>query len=524
MSLAEQHEWFKRATSRRALLRGGALGAGAALAGPALLASSASAATQSGRKATPALITKGDWAPGSYLPPFGKHIAFGSDPASQMSVAWQTAGPVNSPFIRIGQSPLDLSGRIAAEVRNLATPASVWNSATASPVDSVTPSLSAATIEQYYVHAQLTGLRAGTTYYYSLGHQGWDHGEVAGHFTTAPHGRVPFTFTAFGDQGVSYDAVGNTNLIRAQHPAFHLHAGDVSYAEDGGDGLITDAYDPRVWDSWFTEIENAAAVIPWNVVVGNHEMEPWYSPDGYGGQFARFDFPGGASQAYYAFTYGNVGVVALDANDVSNEIPANYGYSGGAQVSWLNSTLAKLRASKDIDFIVVYFHHCAYCTCSVHGIDGGVDQFFVPAFDTYSVDLVINGHNHIYERTDPIRGGSAVGAVPIGGTWKSKNGTTYVTAGGAGKSLYSFSAKDSYAGNPDTSGDAVTTYVNLYDPTTKTTSTSPTETVTWSRVRYTGYCLLVIDSEPGLFGGTSKLKVRGLDEQGGLLDALELVR
>jgi hypothetical protein len=70
----------------------------------------------------------------------------------------------------------------------------------------------------------------------------------------------------------------------------------------------------------------------------------------------------------------------------------------------------------------------------------------------------------------------------------------------------------------------VTTYVNEYDPTTGVTSTSPTETVTWSRVRYTGYCLLVIDSEPGLFGGTSKLKIRGLDEQGGLLDALELVR
>src|ERR1700735_166773 len=96
MSLAEQHEWFRRATSRRALLRGGALGAGAALAGPALLAgtaSAASAATTAARKATPALLPKGDWAPGSYLPPFGKHIAFGADPSSQISVAWQTAGP-----------------------------------------------------------------------------------------------------------------------------------------------------------------------------------------------------------------------------------------------------------------------------------------------------------------------------------------------------------------------------------------------------------------------------------------------
>jgi hypothetical protein len=536
MSLAEQHEWFRRATSRRALLRGGALGAGAALAGPALLAGRASAATASAataaadtaaaRKSTPALITKGDWAPGSYLPPFGKHIAFGADPTSQMSVAWQTAGAPASPFIRIGQSPFDLGHRVSAEVRNLSTPFSVWDSSTAGPVDSIPPSVVAAQspIEQYYVHAQLSGLRPDTTYYYSLGHRGWDHGAVSGHFRTAPRGRFPFTFTAFGDQGVTYDAVGNTNLIRAQNPAFHLHAGDISYAESGGSGLVTDSYDPRVWDSWFTEIENAAATIPWNAVVGNHEMEPWYSPDGYGGQFARFDFPGGATQSYYSFTYGNVGVVALDANDVSYELPANLGYSGGAQVSWLHSTLAALQANPEIDFIVVYFHHCAYCTCSTHGCDGGVEQYFVPAFDSYKVDLVINGHNHIYERTDPIRGGAAVGATPIGSSWNSANGTTYITAGGAGKSLYSFSASDSYEGNIDSSTAPIATYINEYDPTTKVTSTT-NENVTWSRVRYTGYCLLVIDSEPAQWhGGKSRLSIRGLDEQGGLLDSIELFR
>jgi hypothetical protein len=539
MSLAEQHEWFRRATSRRALLRGGALGAGAALAGPALLAgtaSAASAATTAARKATPALLTKGDWAPGSYLPPFGKHIAFGADPSSQISVAWQTAGPPVSPFIRIGHSPFDLGHRVSAEVRNLSTPFSVWDSSTASPIDSIPPSVVAAKspIEQYYVHAQLSGLRPGTTYYYSLGHQGWDHGEVSGHFTTAPRGRVPFTFTAFGDMGVSYDAVGNTNLIRAQNPAFHLHAGDISYAEDGGDGLITDAYDPRVWDSWFTQVENAAATIPWNAVVGNHEMEPWYSPDGYGGQFARFDFPGGPTQTYYSFTYGNVGFIALDANDVSYEIPANLGYSGGGQASWLGNTLKAWRApGSHVDFIVVYFHHCAYCTCSVHGSDGGVDKTFVPYFDQYTVDLVINGHNHIYERTDPIIGGAPTQTANIGAVLNNnKNagpvaGTTYITAGGAGKSLYDFDGNsvdtvavpDSYYGNVNTDN-AVPTYIN-----STPTGGIDNVTVDWSRVRYTGYSLLVVDSEPGWRPGvTSTLKVRSISEAGTTLDYLEIQR
>ncbi|HWG24296.1 hypothetical protein [Actinospica sp.] len=37
LSLAEQHEWFRKATSRRSLLRGGLVGAGALAAGPALV-------------------------------------------------------------------------------------------------------------------------------------------------------------------------------------------------------------------------------------------------------------------------------------------------------------------------------------------------------------------------------------------------------------------------------------------------------------------------------------------------------
>jgi hypothetical protein len=528
LSLAEQHEWFRRATSRRALLRGGAIGAGAALAGPALLAGTADASTSrsAAKKATPALVTKGDRAGGSHLAPFGRHIAYGADPGTQMSVGWQVAGPVAHPFIRVGHSPFDLSGPIPAELRNLNSPWAIWE---ASASDSIAPSLNGLPVEQYYVHATLSGLRPGRTYYYSVGHEGWDSGDVSGHFTTAPRGRVPFTFTAFGDQGVTYDAIGNTNLIRAQNPAFHLHAGDVSYAESGGSGLLTDAYDPRIWDQFFSEIEPAAGHIPWQAVVGNHEMEAWYSPDGYGGQFARFDFPGenssGAAPTYYSFTYGNVGVIALDANDVSYELPANFGYSGGAQVSWLTSTLASLRANKEIDFIVVYFHHCAYCTCTTHGCDGGVEKYFVPAFDTYEVDLVINGHNHIYERTDPLRGGAVIGSgAPIGSTVHPKtDGTTYITAGGAGKSLYAFSTSDSYEGNIDTSTAPVATYINEYDPSTKVTSTT-NENVTWSRVRYTGYCLLVIESDPKSWSHGGTLRVRGLDEAGQELDRIDLVR
>jgi Purple acid Phosphatase, N-terminal domain/Calcineurin-like phosphoesterase len=539
MSAAEQHDWLRSATSRRSLLRAGAIGAGAALAGPALLAGTADASTRrASAKKTPHLLTRADGPRGSAIAPFGRHIAYGADPTSQMAVAWQVAASINNPFIRIGHSPLDLSHRIPAEVRTVTTPASVWNTSTASPDDSIPPSLASAAIDQYYLHATLSGLRPGQTYYYSVGHDGWDFsGNVAtlGSFTTAPDRREPFRFTAFGDMGWTYDSVGTVTQVRTQNPAFHLHAGDISYAENGGSGLLTDQYDPRVWDNWFNLVEPAAGSLPWQIAIGNHEMEVWYSPDTYGAQYSRWDFPGEATSStppvYYSFTYGNVGFVSLDANDVSYEIPANLGYSGGAQVTWLGTTLAALRANPQINFIVVYFHHCAYCTCSTHGSDGGVDKYFTPLFDQYTVDLVINGHNHIYERTDPIIGGSSTQQAPIGtvlnNSGSSPAGTTYITAGAAGKSLYSFDGNsatpgiipDSYLGNINNDS-AVPTYINS-DPTTGAVTN---DTVNWSRVRYTGYCLLVVDSEPGWGGGNSKLKITGLSENGTELDYLEIVR
>jgi purple acid phosphatase-like protein/calcineurin-like phosphoesterase family protein len=512
LSAAEQHEWFRRATSRRSLLRGGLVGVGAVAAGPTLLGGAASAAPARAVRGA-SLLKTAERPSGTVVAPFGRHIAYGDNPTNEMSVSWQLPALINHPFVRVGRFPWDLGERIDADLRVLTTPRTDID-----PVDSVAPSNTGAVV-QYYVQATINGLRPGETYYYVVGHDGWD---AAGHldtirsFTTAPLGRRPFTFTAFGDQGVSYDAIGTSSLIQAQSPAFHLHAGDISYAEDGGDGLITDPYDPQIWDQFLNQVEPVASSLPWQIAAGNHEMETWYSPNGYGGLFDRFALPGPTT--YYSFVYGNVMVISLDANDVSDEIPANNGYSGGAQTTWLASQLASARSRSDIDFVVAYFHHCAYCTCAVHGSEGGVRANWTALFDQYSVDLVINGHNHIYERTDPIKAGAGTTIAPIGSTvWPAKEGTTYVTAGGAGKSLYDFSAPDSYEGAVDNDS-AVVSFIN--EPGGTTTP----ETVAWSRVRFTGYCLLVVESVPAWRGGTSRLHVRGLAEDGTELDRFTLAR
>ncbi|WP_367326140.1 purple acid phosphatase family protein [Streptomyces sp. HUAS ZL42] len=502
MSMAEQYEYLRTKLSRRRTL----VTAGAVAGGLLTGCSGAQGSSAPTRSVSP-LTT----APGSTVAPFGRHLAFGADPRTGMRISWQVPSAVRKPYLRIGARPDDLGERVEAEVRALHTPG----------VAGVRPA-----VEQYYVHATLDGLLPGTTYHYGVGHDGFDPADPRHRFTlasfrTAPANPETFVFTAFGDQGVGRAAAANDQVLLRRKPAFHLHAGDICYADVNGRGRTSDGYDPTFWDRFFEQNEPVAGSVPWMVTTGNHDMEAWYSPDGYGGQLARFSLPETGfdprgAPGVYAFTYGNVGFVALDANDVSYEIPANFGYTEGKQTAWLNRRLGELRAAEGVDFVVVFFHHCAYST-SAHASDGGIRAEWLPLFTEHQVDLVINGHNHVYERTDAIRNGEVGRPVPIGGsTDPARDGIVYVTAGGGGKDLYGFpaGAQESYEGHVR-EHESVDTF-----QWTKSRHARP-ETVEWSRVRYRGFSFLSVEAESG---AAPRLKVSALAQRGERIDHFEVRR
>ncbi|WP_030617001.1 purple acid phosphatase family protein [Streptomyces fulvoviolaceus] len=505
MSMAEQYEYLRTKLSRRrTLVTAGAVASGL-LTG---CSGSGSSGTTTTTTATPSPATR---VHGSVVSPFGRHLAFGADPKTQMRISWQVPLAVKKPYVRIGTRPEDLSRKIDAEVRDLHTPG----------VEGVRSAL-----DQYYLHAALDGLRPGTTYYYGVGHDGFDPASAKrrstiGSFRTAPAAPEKFVFTAFGDQGVSRAAAANDDVLLRQNPAFHLHAGDICYANVNGRGEKSDGYDPGFWDLFLKQNEEVSKSVPWMVTTGNHDMEAWYSPDGYGGQLARWSLPDSgfdprSAPGVYSFTYGNVGVVALDANDVSYEIPANLGYTDGRQTAWLDRRLGELRASADVDFIVVFFHHCTYSTSS-HASDGGVRAEWLPLFTRHEVDLVINGHNHVYERTDAIRNGEVGRSVPIGSsTDPTRDGIVYVTAGGGGKDLYGFPAgvKESYEGHVHDHESVETFQWNRSKESEK-------ETVEWSRVRYRGFSFLSVEAESGT---RPRLKVSALAQSGERIDHFEVRR
>ena len=412
MSMAERHA----ALSRRTFL-GGALAGGVALAfGPTLW-------RQPGYAATPASAP---------------HLQYGADPMRQMVVSWSTDGPVQGAVLDVGTDRG--FGRVV-------------------PADS----RAVRGTKTVYHHAVVDRLEPGGIYRYRPRHKGGVGAE--GHFRTAPRHADRFTFTAFGDQGTSAGARGITALVAKQDPAFHVHAGDLCYAYSTGTGEAGPV-NPATWDQWLGIISPVASTVPWMPAVGNHEMESGYGPQGYDGVLARFSLPHtGAAKvpSTWGFRYGNVAVLALDGNDASFEIPHNLGWTEGRQDAWLKATLAKLRRDPSIDFVVATYHHCSYCTNAVHSSDGGPRQRWDGLFDDHDVDLVINGHNHCYERTHPLRRGKVV-----------DDGTIFVTAGGGGQTAYQASL-------------GAVSYVNVEH------GARVPEPSTWSATRYNDLSFLACD-------------------------------
>jgi hypothetical protein len=78
------------------------------------------------------------------------------------------------------------------------------------------------------------------------------------------------------------------------------------------------------------------------------------------------------------------------------------------------TTIGSISATS-IDWIVVQMHQCVMSSSDDNGCDKGIREIWKPLFDQYQVDLVVNGHDHDYERSQPVRGynplaGNAVAA------------------------------------------------------------------------------------------------------------------
>ena len=278
---------------------------------------------------------------------------------------------------------------------------------------------------KYWYSATITGLTPGTTYHYRVYLGGTDvtpWSDVT--FHTAPStDTTQVVFAGLGDSRPDEDdaapnpAAYDVANQMAQHSyAFGIHTGDIVH-----DGSICSGSDSG-WNqylrAYFDVYDDNIKQNPLFTAIGNHEE----GYNGYCGYTSYTDVyylpenaPSGHEEEYYSFDWGNIHVVVLDTEQDYED--------GSTQNNWLKNDLQ----NTDRRWIVAAFHKPAYSS-GPHGSKQSVQDEIVPVLEYYGVDVVLNGHDHSYERTCPIKDDAC--------TTIDDGGVVYFVTGGAGAPLY----------------------------------------------------------------------------------------
>ena len=192
---------------------------------------------------------------------------------------------------------------------------------------------------------------------------------------------APVTIVAAGDiaqcghaSAAASGAARTAALVDAQD-ALVLTLGDNAY-DKGTAAEFAGCFQPT-WGAFKDRIRPSP---------GNHE----YETSGAAGYFGYFGAQAGPdNRGYYSFDYGGWHFISLNSLiDVS---------PGSEQYLWLTADLAQ---SRDSLCTIAYWHYPAFSSGVKHGSTEAMRPFF-DALQTAGVEIVLSGHEHVYERFAP---------------------------------------------------------------------------------------------------------------------------
>lgn len=341
-------------------------------------------------------------------------------------------------------------------------------------------------------HAALTGLSLGKVYHYRVRGNGQTIAE--GYATTRKPRGKKIRFVTFGDN--SYGDISDRAIAYYAYramPDFVMNTGDNVY-ESGLDNEYARYFFPA-YNADFASPHDGAPLlrsVPFYTVLANHDVN-FKSENGPVADFDRAaDALGyytamhlplngptapsnptpivGSDQdvldkfkacagdrfptmANYSFDYGDAHFLCLDSNEYVD--PTNT-----ALQAWIESDLS----SADAPWKFVVHHHPAFNVGNEHYREQHM-RALSPIFEKNGVDMCLHGHEHTYQRTQPLRfaptdlsnaglGGPGKGRLVPGqftidtkfdGKTETKpDGVLYITTGAGGKELY----EPAYTDNP----------------------------------------------------------------------------
>ncbi|MDB4993447.1 MAG: Purple acid phosphatase [Myxococcaceae bacterium] len=250
---------------------------------------------------------------------------------------------------------------------------------------------------------RVTGLEPQTAYRYSIESSGTTEN---GTFTTAPSDTqdAPISFLLYGDNRT--DDVSHAAVVRtmAESPSdFLINTGDA----------IEDGNDREQWQRFFEIEKGLLKDRCLFIAVGNHELK-----EEAGTNFLRYFGTEAAANAtpersdrrrlYRTVRWGATRFFLLNGLDT---------FVSGAEKEWLDAELARADNEPGLSWRIVVVHHGAWAA-GPHGPNPRLMAAHAPdMWKAHQIDLVLSGHDHIYERGE-------------------SNGLKYIVSGGGGAPLY----------------------------------------------------------------------------------------
>jgi len=241
---------------------------------------------------------------------------------------------------------------------------------------------------------------------------------------TVPPARSPVTRTLTlprSDGSVRFAVIGDTGTgareqydLAQQMAAFHADF-PFAFVIMLGDNIIgaDEPADMRAkFETPYKPLLDAGVVF--HAVLGNHD-----NPNQ---RFYRLFNMGG--ERYYAFSEGGT---AQPATGGVRFFALDSDYLDKPQLDWLEKELS----SSSSPWMISFFHHPLYSSGRTHGSALESRAILEPLFVKYKVSVVFSGHDHVYERIKPQKGGIVYWVSGAGGRLRKGDlGASELTARG----------------------------------------------------------------------------------------------
>ncbi len=285
-------------------------------------------------------------------------------------------------------------------------------------------------MEKYVHKAEAKNLTPETKYQYRVGDSEAGVWSEIGYFTTASKTSDKADFIVFADVQASSEE-NFQQAAKVLQSAVNTMP-EYDFAVGLGD-FVNDCTNEE-WDSYFRNFEFMNMNTTLVPVSGNHEGNlQWFK---FNNMFNIGEAENSAviTGCYYSFDWGDAHFAVLNSNDM-------YPMSA-SQINWLKNDMNE----SDAQWKIVLMHRALYSAGkNINKPDTIIMRnLLLPVIDELGIDVVFAGHDHMYMRTQPVKGEKAQEYNTVTEVWngesttfaRNPDGTTHILPSTAGTKRY----------------------------------------------------------------------------------------